>query len=254
MGPRIWKFIRRFGGWIAAVVGIVWLGARLLTDLVGRSTFVEDLVLLLEKLKPVTDFFARQPEWIFYPVCFLLILTGFAAAAANWAPVIAMLKARVQPSATPEVAVVPRRPPPLPEMSFGDMVRYIACDSEWGVEAGEAENWGELLDQEVIDQLARGALYAHGRFVGSHGRREGTPKLEQIDAEYWSHVELNINKYFLEPTDTNSVEGESYGYYDLRVYRRDVEIVWPPKAQGNVTRLPLLKEALAQREAVMAAR
>ena len=219
--------------------------ARLVSDWVGRSTFFDDLTYALQKLKPVTDFFSRQPEWVFYPLLAALILTGIAASATRWAPVVRALKAQALPP-----LAVPRNTVNLPRTAFGDMVRYIATDSVWGVSVSGQQKWIQLLDSEIVDQLAHGALYAYGRFEGRYNS-SGTPKLDRIAADFWSSVLLDISKYFQDPSDHNRVKRvDNRGYHDLRVHMSDVERVWPRKPPGAVTNLPHLEEALeARREA-----
>jgi len=59
MWGDVWKNIVRFWKWIATIAGGLLVLAGLVSDWVGRSTFLEDLAALLQKIKPVTDFFVR---------------------------------------------------------------------------------------------------------------------------------------------------------------------------------------------------
>jgi hypothetical protein len=243
MWNRVWGWIKKFGTFVAGAVGVLLLVAGLISDLVGRTTFIDDLVLFLQRIKPVTDFLSRQPEWVFYPICLLLILCGVASAATRWRPVLEALR---KPEPVTQQAPA-KKPAPAADMGFGDMLRYIAQESAWAASLGRSNEWPTLLEREVIDRMHDGAVRSKGRFRASYDSSTHVPAASWIESSFWNKVALKIGLYFMDPVDKNTVEGEDYGYFDIKVVRADVERAWPKADPETRNELEGLEAALEAR-------
>lgn len=200
-------------------LGALLVVFRLVSELVGTTSFMEDLRKFLAWIKPVTDFFTRQPEWAFYPICIAMILLGVAAAAANWAPlVMAMVASRGEVSETntpqPEDAARAAFPSKWsPDMTMDDLVRHLANKTTMSPRYGMNENG---ISAEIHTALYSGKIIAWGKLHPSSEEFE-------ISTRHWNHAELSrldgsaLLKLLRMPI------------YELRFARGQVEATWPPR-------------------------
>lgn len=220
MGRKAWEILKRFWGWFVGFVVGLLLVARWVSDMVGRSTFMDDLTLLLQRAKPVTDFFARQPEWLFYPPLVALILTGLAV---SYSRVIAELVVARKPSPPPSSgsgsaesqrrAFVNIHTSLSPNMTLRAVATYITTGTGWSGDDAE-------LVHDIRDKLALGKLPAWAA--------AGPDKaINEVAAWVWREADLDI------AGSAATIQG-GQTLHRIKLDKEMVMLTWAPR-RNNTT-------------------
>lgn len=191
---------------------------KLLSEVVSGVNFIDDLNDALRTLKPVTDFFVRQPEWAFYPLWIATLVVGLIVAVARWRPLVLAMTTRRTSDLGPEEKLEDKvrasvRSMWAPDMTMAEAADYVRSRDPYksGYRRGET---GVIHDIHIA--LYSGKITAWAKLY---------PHSEefQVDTLEWNHADLDRE-------DGHALlRRVKMPICGIRFARGQIEAAWPPK-------------------------
>jgi hypothetical protein len=216
MWGMLWAVIKSGWKWIAIVAVALLAAFKFASDVVAGATFLDDLTVVLQRAKPVTDFFARQPEWIFYPLLVAILLTGIVAACASVAGEIVAVRARKptqSPSAEGRSIYTSFESGSSPNMTLRDAASYIATKSTWSGDANDLIH--EVRDKLALNEVSAWAATAPDKAIAELARW------------VWADATLDLM------ASTATIQG-GMTLHRIKLNKELVMVVWPPRRSSVI--------------------
>ncbi len=122
-----------------------------------------------------------------------------------------------------------------PNMTLCDVAAYLG-QSQWAEEHPFRDD--RLIERELLDYLASNHLPVFARPYSHHG---ASSPLQRIDADYFNYVAIDMSalRQGREDAIRPTPQSPQIQYVDFRVWRSDVEAIWPrPRVKRTTRRWP----------------